>query len=238
MERTQQVNIIVLVCANSEWQAVKEYFSKPRINTSPSGEWFQQTIPVNGQNIPLVFLQTGWGKIAAAAGTQYVLDHWQPDLLVNLGTCGGFAGDVEREATILATGALVYDIVNQIGDFQSAIDHYTTELKLPWLPQPYPHPVIPALIVSGDRDLIPTELPMLREKYEAIAGDWESGAVAYVATKNGVDCLILRGVSDLVSESGGEVYGNHAAYKQITRRIMHSLLVQLPDWLAAFPGKV
>ncbi|MBN2500752.1 MAG: hypothetical protein JXB38_08250 [Anaerolineales bacterium] len=235
MELAERVNIVVLVCANSEWHAVKDYFPAAQVQTAPAGEYLQQTIRVNGEDVPLVFLQTGWGKIAAAAGTQYALDRWQPDLLVNLGTCGGFAGDVEREAVILATGALVYDIVNQIGDFQSAIDHYTTALDLSWLPQPHPHPVIPAVIVSGDRDLIPAELPMLREKYDAIAGDWESGAVAYVAAKHNADLLILRGVSDLVSEAGGEAYGNHAAYKHVTRRIMHALLAQLPDWLAAYP---
>ncbi len=237
MEQSKKVNIVVLVCANSEWQATTDYFPAAQIHTAPVGKWFEPITLVNGEDISPVFLQTGWGKIAAAAGTQYVLDRWQPDLLVNLGTCGGFAGDVEREAIILGTGALVYDIVNQIGDFQTAIDHYTTALDLSWLPQPYPYPVTPAMIVSGDRDLIPAELPMLREKYGAIAGDWESGAVAYVAARHNVDLLILRGVSDLVSETSGEAYGNHKAYKQVTRHIMHTLLDQLPDWLAAYPSK-
>ena len=236
MELFERVNIVVLVCANSEWQAVKEYFPAAQVYNTPAGEYLKQTILMNGADTSLVFMQTGWGKIAAAAGTQYALDRWRPDLLVNLGTCGGFAGDVERETIILATGALVYDIVNQIGDFQSAIDHYTTTLHLDWLPQPHPHLVIPAMIVSGDRDLIPAELPMLREKYGAIAGDWESGAIAYVAAKHNIDLLILRGVSDLVNETGGEAYGNHAAYKQVTRRIMHTLLAQLPDWLATYPN--
>ncbi|RPI83169.1 MAG: hypothetical protein EHM41_16570 [Chloroflexi bacterium] len=41
------------------------------------------------------------GKISAAASTQYIIDRWNPDLLINLGTCGGFEGCIERGAVVL-----------------------------------------------------------------------------------------------------------------------------------------
>ena len=56
---------------------------------------------------------------AAAASAQYALDRWHPAALINLGTCGGIAGRVERFATILATKTVVYDIVEQMGDAQA-----------------------------------------------------------------------------------------------------------------------
>ena len=75
--------------------------------------------------------------------------------------------------------------------------------------------------------------PALIEKYNAVAADWESGAIAWVAKKNGVKCLILRGVSDLVSSEAGEAYGNYDLFSQRTKEVMRKLFEQLPKWQEA-----
>ena len=173
----------------------------------------------------------GWGKIAAGASTQYAVDRWQPKMLVNLGTCGGFEGEVKRGEILLVERTLVYDIYEQMGDPGSHTYHYTTEIDLGWLNEPYPSPVRRGLLISGDRDLIPGEISTLKRKYGAIAGDWESASIAYVAARNRVPVLILRGVSDLVSEQGGEVYGDEPRFEKSAARIMRELLKVLPDWL-------
>jgi adenosylhomocysteine nucleosidase len=181
----------------------------------------------------------GWGKISAAATTQYVIDHFEPDLLVNLGTCGGFEDRVERGTIILAERTIVYDIIEQMSDPDEAIAHYSTELDLSWLNKDGRQTtndgkssVVRGLLVSADRDIVPGDIPMLVEKYGAVAADWESGAIAWVAKKNGVRCLILRGVTDLVSAGGGEAYGNIELFHENTRTVMKRLIEQLPDWLA------
>jgi hypothetical protein len=45
--------------------------------------------------------------------------------------------------------------------------------------------------------------------------------------------LILRGVSDLVSEAGGEAYGDEGLFDESAQRILTNLLDKLPDWLEA-----
>ena len=65
----------------------------------------------------------------------------------------------------------------------------------------------------------------------AVAADWESAALAWVAQKNDARLLILRAVSDLVSETGGEVYDNIALFKERTKGIMSLLIDQLPGWV-------
>ena len=47
---------------------------------------------------------------------QYVIDKYSPDLIVNLGTCGGFEGVVEQGEIILVDKTYVYDIVELMGD--------------------------------------------------------------------------------------------------------------------------
>jgi adenosylhomocysteine nucleosidase len=225
----QTGQIVVLISANIEWQALRTIISEAEIQQSPYGEWFITT-PKPG--MPLLFFHGGWGKIAAAGSTQYVIDRWKPALLVNLGTCGGFVGEVERGEILLVERTLVYDIVEQMGDFDEHIAHYTTNIDLSWLEEPYPQPVRRSLLVSGDRDLLVEDVPMLKERYRAVAGDWESGAIAFVAARNSTRLLILRGVSDLVSPAGSEAYGNLQYFSDATRAIFNRLLTGLHLWVA------
>jgi adenosylhomocysteine nucleosidase len=221
--------ILVLISANAEWRAIREVFPQAKIQISPLGEWF--VTQVDGSKA-VTFFHGGWGKIAAAASTQYVIDRWSPDLLVNLGTCGGFEGEIERGEIVLANRTLVYDIIELMGDGEGSIAHYTTKIDLSWL-KGFPHPVKPGMLVSADRDLIAGEVEHLKTRYAAFAGDWESGAIAYVAARNGTRLLILRGVTDLVGNTGGEAYGNIDLYHQETGKIMRRLVAQLPDWILA-----
>jgi adenosylhomocysteine nucleosidase len=97
--------------------------------------------------------------------------------------------------------------------------------------------VQPGLLISADRDILVEDIPGLVQKYGAVAADWESGAIAWVAKRNAVRCLILRGVSDLVGSGGGEAYGNIVLFHENTRTIMHRLIEQLPAWVDKFSRK-
>jgi len=223
---------VVLISANVEWRAIRQLFTKVPVQQSPFGEWF--VVEVKQAASRVLFFHGGWGKIAGAAATQYVIDRCRPDLLVNLGTCGGFTGDIERGTIVLVERAIACDINAQIGDYDEHIEHYTTELDLTWLVGAVPHEVHRTLIVSGDRDVVFEEIPKLKHRYGAVASDWESASIAWVAQRNQVRCLILRGVSDLVGPDGGEAYeGNAHVFEENTQAIMSRLVEQLPDWLAA-----
>jgi adenosylhomocysteine nucleosidase len=221
---------VVLISANAEWRSITPLFPAAEIQASPFGEWFDTQL-VSHHSSPITFFHGGWGKISAAASAQYVIDHFQPDLLVNLGTCGGFEGRIETGTVILVEKTIVYDIIEQMGDADEAIEHYSTDLDLLWLDGLHPLSAVRDLMVSGDRDIVVEDIPMLIEKYGAVAADWESGAIAWVANKNRVRCLILRGVSDLVGRDGGEAYGKLELFQQRTAEIMQRLVGQLGEWI-------
>lgn len=224
--------IVVLISANVEWGIVRELFPDKELSMAPFGEWFVHQGDIAGTSDPIIFFHGGWGKISAAATAQYAIDRWAPDLLINLGTCGGFAGAIDKGTIILVERTLVYDIYEQMGDHDEHIAHYTTNLDLSWLNEPYPHPVQRGLLVSGDRDIRVEDIPSLRAEYGAVAGDWESAAIAWVAQHNDTRCLILRGVTDLVGADGGEAYdGNIHVFVDGARGILKQLLDALPAWL-------
>ena len=224
-------SIMVIISAEAEWQAVKEIISPGDIHSTRLGEYFDQTLGMETPATVTRFFHGGWGKISAAATAQAAIDRWQPDLLVNLGTCGGFEGRIARGKIILVTKTIIYDIVEQMSDPNEAIYHYSTELDLGWLPDPLPYPAVRGLLVSADRDILASDIPGLVKNYGAVAADWESGAIAWVANKNNVRCLILRGVTDLVGATGGEAYEAIQIFHENTKKVMKKLIKQLPDWL-------
>jgi len=241
--------IVVVVSATAEWRALDDVPSRTGVSgreRTPFGEWFVLAQPVAGHRVAIMY--GGWGKISAAASAQYAIDRFRPELLVNLGTCGGFAGEVERGEVLLAAETVVYDIVEQMTDPDEAVAELSTTIDLSWLagdPKAgdarsdggdpavsYPSPVRRALLVSADRDIVPAQIDELRRRFGAIAADWESGAIAWTAARNRTPCLILRTVSDLVDPSGGgEVYDDHGEFTRRCVVVMQELLEVLPAWL-------
>jgi len=218
---------VILISAIAEWDAVRPMFPDAEIEYFPSGECFN----ASAGNHRLGWLHRGWGKIASAGAMQYVIDRYSPDLIVNLGTCGGFEGAVQQGDMILVDRTYVYDILELMGDLDITT-YYASSLDLSWLAEPYPHPARRGMIASADSDLPPEKIPFLKSQ-GAIAADWESAALAWVAQKNNARLLILRAVSDMVSERGGEAYDNIEIFNQRAQGIMEELVRQLPDWLDA-----
>jgi adenosylhomocysteine nucleosidase len=221
--------VVVIVAADAEWTGVRAYFPDANIERSPYGEWFERPLTAD-PDLHVRFVHGGWGKIAAAGATQYAIDRWHPELIVNLGTCGGFGANAHEGDVVLADETVVYDIVERMGDPDEAIRAYTTKIDLSRWPAQLRSRVRVGHVVSGDRDLAPEDLARLQERYRAIAGDWESGAVAWVAARAGTRVLIVREVSDVVDATGDPTYGAPDAWQQranVAMRRMIDLFVEV-----------
>lgn len=227
-----KIKFAVIVSANIEWKATKKIFPNEKYSTSPWGEYFFKEI--EKENV-LVFHE-GWGKVAAAGATQYVIDRFNPEILINLGTCGGFEGEIKAGQIVLADQTIIYDIVEAMGDSKEAIADYTTKIDLTWLGENLPVIVRKTVLVSADKDLRPEEIDFLKKEYHAVAGDWESGAIAYVAKRNYKKIIILRGVSDTVGKQTAEAYGNIGLFAERTDNIMKQLFDDLPRWIKHISG--
>lgn len=220
-------SVVVIFSADAEWNAARKFYPNARFVPFPYGEYFLE--PVGGQQA--AFTRGGWGKISAAASTQYAIDRFQLKLLINLGTCGGFAGSIHCGQIILVKETVVYDLWERMFDPNEAIRYYSTKLDLSWFVGSYPQPVILGRLVSADRDIDPVDIPMLKKKYHAIAADWESGSIAWVAKRNKIPCLILRTVSDLTDDSGGSFDKRGGDFNEKAEGVITNLLKALPGWL-------
>ena len=223
---TDQADICVVISAGAEWRAVLPLFDCTQPESSPYGEFFYQPFNTN----PVAFMHSGWGKVACAGATQYAIDRWQPRLLINLGTCGGVAGRVAVNNLILAQETIIYDIIEGMSGYQAAIDHYSVQANLGWLGDDLPFQVKRLKLYSADRDMRPEDVAGILRECDASAADWESGAFAWVCARNHTDWLVLRAVTDLVSEGYGEALGHADLWRQRTEAVMATLIDHLP-WL-------
>jgi adenosylhomocysteine nucleosidase len=225
--RAENLRFAVLISANAEWRVVKPLFPSAATQTSPYGEYFF----ANVERERVLFFHGGWGKVAAAGSTQYVIDRFRPARLINLGTCGGVEGRVNRFDVVAVEKVVIYDIAEAMGDSNEAIAEYSTTLPLP---ARVPAPVVKATMYSADRDLTAAGLREIDPLYQPVVADWESGAIAWVAHRNATPLLILRGVTDLVSPEKAEAQGNLQLFQDNTVRVMRNLVAGLGKWLAAW----
>jgi adenosylhomocysteine nucleosidase len=214
----------VIISAGTEWRTISPLILDGHEIRTP----YPHCVSTSIENTPVVFLNSGWGKVASAGATQYAIDRWTPKLLINLGTCGGLAGRIDLGEIILASETVIYDIIEGMSDYHKAIDRYSCQADLGWLGDDLPVPMKKARLLSADRDIRPQDVQMMIDEFDGTAGDWESGALAWVAEKNQVDWLILRGVTDIISLVEGEALGNKSLWQERTGPIMQKLFDILP----------
>ncbi len=97
--------IVVIISATGEWNAVPKIYPDAEYQNHPYGQYIELEL----NNEPVILMHGGWAKVQSAASTQWAIDKWSPELIVNLGTCGGFRGQIERDETVMANKAVVYD---------------------------------------------------------------------------------------------------------------------------------
>ncbi len=161
---------------------------------------------IYGHNV--VIAKAGIGKVNAASATSILIDHFECNIIINSGIAGGIK-PVKTKDLVIAN-ALVYN------DVDATIFGYAYG-QVPQMPKKYitnPNIIIllkriiqklnlnyhEGIIASGDKfadnmDVIKYNEPGI------LAVDMESTAVAQIATKAGIDFLIIRFISDVIGEA-------------------------------------
>jgi len=207
----------VQVCSDLEWQSTKRILGIgiDKLQRQPFGECFEHRI---GKE-KCTFYQSGDTKTRSAAACQFAIDRWHPDGIVNLGTCGGVADEVQKLDIIMADKTVQYDCIIRFGEPQELFyKPMITEIDTSWVDlSDASRKIHKGTIASADQDLDVKLRGKLR-KEKVLGADWESGAISKVCQLNNVKCLILRGVTDVPD-------GTQASdFEKNTPLVMESLL--------------
>jgi Nucleoside phosphorylase len=170
---------IVLISAEFEWNAVVDLVRPTETRSTPFGAAFFSQLGKHS----LLMAHSGWGKTATAAACQHLIDLHQPQLILNLGTCGGLEGRAEVDEILLPEETAMYDIVEGMSAYSEALAYYRIRADLNWLPAKLPPGVRRTRIVSADQDIQPRNVDLIANYFHAPAADWESAAFAWTAAK-------------------------------------------------------
>lgn len=174
-------------------------------------------------NTDVVLAQCGIGKVFAAACTQAMIMNFKPDYIMNIGVCGGLSPELKTGDIILGEKVIQYDMdTSAVGDpiglisginkiyFDCDIEMANkTEKILSDKNIDYKKGVV----ATGDKFINDSALvKWLRDNFDAIAGDMESGSIGHVCYINNVPFGILRSMSDSGDDNSDTDYKSSLDY--------------------------
>ncbi len=169
---------------------------------------------------PVVLAEVGPGKVQTAAVTQHLIDRYEVSLMISCGSAGALSPQLQIGDVVLAEKVTPHDAglhldsgFLYLGIYDNSqpdgLHYYRTLVADPTLlrtawqaataitwPKTTPQIKLGGL-VSGDQVIAAkTKKDWLRNTFNALAVDMESGAMAQVAFLNNTPWLAIRAVSD------------------------------------------
>lgn len=167
-------------------------------------------------NKEVVFVQSGIGKVNAAITATLLIEKYNVEKIIFSGVAGSVNKEINVGDVVIGTDILQHDVdATEFGykkgqipqmpvySFESDIELIekvkkieNTEIKLSF-----------GRILTGDQFISGKEIKTkLGEEFEALCVDMESGAVAQVCYKLNKKFLIIRSISDSISDDSGMEY--------------------------------
>ncbi|WP_260259835.1 5'-methylthioadenosine/S-adenosylhomocysteine nucleosidase [Vibrio intestinalis] len=162
--------------------------------------------------VDVVLLQSGIGKVAAAVGTTILLNEYQPDVVINTGSAGGFdsslnLGDVvistevrHHDADVTAFGYEMGQMAQQPAAFMA--DANLMDVAEKALSQMEDKHAVRGLICTGDAFVCTAERQAFIRKHfpSVIAVEMEASAIAQTCHQFQVPFVVVRAISDVADK--------------------------------------
>ncbi|WP_077621425.1 5'-methylthioadenosine/S-adenosylhomocysteine nucleosidase [Sediminibacillus massiliensis] len=163
-------------------------------------------------NKAVVLLKSGIGKVNAAMATTILHERYQPDQVINTGSAGGFAEDLNVGDLIISSEVTHHDVDVTAFDYEYG--------QVPGMPAAYKADdtlvetamsatesiktilAKKGLIATGDSFMSDKErVDFVREKFpDMLAAEMEAAAIAQVCHQYGVPFVVIRALSDIAGK--------------------------------------
>ena len=179
----------ISIAAKREWKAVSDRFqvNLDSCTKYPFGEYF--ITEINDENV--LFYRCGIRKVNSSAATQYMIDHFDINKIIVVGTCAGIDDSFKNLDIFIPSKAVQYDCT--VKEQEPLIkDTFTVDFDLDLLG----FDVLTGTIGTADKAVVMwKDYLELKENCITIA-DTESAAIAYICKANNIECIIIKGISD------------------------------------------
>ncbi|MFK8270246.1 5'-methylthioadenosine/adenosylhomocysteine nucleosidase [Capnocytophaga stomatis] len=166
--------------------------------------------------VSVVVLLSGIGKVSASVGTTLLIEHFQPDMIINTGTAGGL-GTSSVHDIILASEVRHHDVDVTAFGYEIGQQAQMPAAYLPddkWfqlaksVAEKHSNQLHCGLVVSGDSFISdPKRLKQIENTFpEAKAVEMEAAAIAQTCHLLKTPFIMLRAISDKAGEGNASSY--------------------------------
>lgn len=160
----------------------------------------------------VVLVKSGIGKVNAAIATTLLLNKFNPDVVLNTGSAGGFHESLEVGTVVISNEVRHHDVDvtafgYEYGQVPGQPAAYRADLKLVDVARVAveeigAHAHATGLIASGDTFMSDAEhVRKVKEKFPLmIAAEMEASAVAQVCHQFGTPFVVIRALSDIAGK--------------------------------------
>lgn len=187
----------VLIASKAEWKVLLEIYNitDEYLEKYPYGEYYRTKF----NNKDIVFFRSGVRKINASAALQYIIDRFEIEKLINIGVCTGANEELNYGDVLVPEGIIDYDFI--VRDLDDEIDEkYIMDNDIPEISLKYKT----GLLGTSDKSLITWKDFIYLSSNGISASDMEASAILKICKINGIECIIMKGISDkpIKGESG------------------------------------
>ncbi len=204
------VKIGIIGAMELEVKELKEAMTVSEITKKANMEFFEGTL----NNVPVVIVQSGIGKVNAALCTQILADLFQVTHIINTGVAGSLNAALDIGDILISRDALHHDMdvtifgyqlgeVPQMGRREFPADERLAKLAKEACEKVNPdiHAIL-GRVVSGDQFISGNEIKeKLIQEYQGDCAEMEGASIAHGAYLNNIPFVIIRAISDKADNS-------------------------------------
>ena len=186
----------------------------------------------------IILVKSGVGKVNSAICTQYIIDKFNPDYIINTGIAGGIAKNLAVGDVVVAENLVQYDFdVSAIGyakgymctgiEPNKPTMFYSDKNLIKFFEKSFNKDITlhKGIIASGDTFVSDTNRKKeIHNLFNATAVEMEGCAIAQTATVNRVPFLVVRAISDLADNEAGK---SHALVEEEIAEVSGSAIENL-----------
>ena len=176
------------------------------------------------------------GKVNAAIATTLLLDHYKPEYVINIGTCGALQGDMEIGDMIVATEVRHFDVdatefgyeIGQVPQMPAAyksdeeLQKLASQISLP------DHNIHFGLVGTSDSFISNKELKkgILKNFPNMQVVEMEAAAIAQTCYQFGTKFIVCRSVSDKAEEGTRVTFDEFLQIAAVNSSILTTELIK------------
>ena len=198
------IKIGIIGAMELEVEELKSHMNTSDIITKAGMKFYEGTL----NNVNVVVVQSGIGKVNAALCVQILADVFQVSHVINTGVAGSLNADLDIGDILISADALHHDMDVTIFGYQMGRREFLADEQMISLAKEACEKVNPDIqvkvgrVVSGDQFVSDKAVKnRLIDLYQGDCTEMEGAAIAHSAYLNGIPFVIIRAISDKADDS-------------------------------------